>query len=99
MPARIRLEIEVPWSVEQLQQAVHDLDELESGEGEGIALEFVGAEEVLMCIFNGDIGFVNGKWLRLLKEGLKSEGVRIPLDQPVEGNSYTVLDSSLEDCA
>ena len=46
------------WSAAQLKQAVADIDELDSGEGDGIAIENVTAWDVLQYIATGDIGIV-----------------------------------------
>jgi hypothetical protein len=46
------------WTKEQLQQAVADIDELDSGPGKGIAPENVTAWDVLQYIATGQIGIV-----------------------------------------
>ena len=46
------------WTKDQLQQAVADLDELDSGPGNGIAPENVTAWDVLQYIALGELGIV-----------------------------------------
>jgi len=57
--ARLTVTLDVPeWTVEMLQRAVHDIDELDSGEGDGIAPENVKAWDVMQFIVLGQLGFI-----------------------------------------
>jgi len=58
MGTRLTVTIETDLNIDDLRRAVAELDELESGPGEGIAPENVTAWDVLMMAATGSIGLV-----------------------------------------
>jgi hypothetical protein len=53
--ARLQITIDVPdWTVEQLRQAVRDIDTLD--DPTPIAIEYVDVKDILMYMFGGHIG-------------------------------------------
>jgi hypothetical protein len=80
MGTRLTLVFETDKSIEDLQQMVHELDEFESGPGEGIAPENVTAWDVVTLIATGDISLVTLIGNMTLEELARSNKTLAELD-------------------
>lgn len=96
MTTRILFEIELPgWSLDDIRMAVRQLDALECGEDDAIAVDEVGAWDVLALIASGELGMTEVELTRRMVEGMDANGIPIPFRPNFKTDVYSIVQDKI----